>query len=194
MTELVFGILMVLGCAFVVTRAVIAPPSRTRRAYRLWAVPLFTGLGLAFCSVSYDGVRPPGWPALIYVDYVAVVGFWAGVLFIPAHLSAGWLGWPKVLIPQAFRDSPSWLAEGRLARADRRERKRFGLPPTDHLVEILEINYDSGTDEPKRFYAATCDECDWMEEAETIDPVAELRSAAAKHTTNVAQDVVVKHY
>jgi len=58
MTQLVISVLLAAGCAFVIWRAVIKPPSRTRRAYRLWAVPFFGGFGVAALCVAYDSARP----------------------------------------------------------------------------------------------------------------------------------------
>jgi hypothetical protein len=89
-----------------------------------------------------------------------------------------------------YRGQPGSFAAARR----RRQRRRAGLPQTDHLVEIFQVRPEPG-DDNEPFLMAICadDECGWMEVADddVLDQSEEeqLSAKAARHTTNVARDV-----
>jgi hypothetical protein len=109
------------------------------------------------------------------------------VVFVPLWILVNATNRPRFLVPPSRRDEPGWLA----ARRQRRARRRAGLPPTAHVVEVLDVRCPPEEQRPYEPYViAVCsaDDCGWLSnpvgrDAEHPDPEAAVREQAARHST-----------
>jgi hypothetical protein len=165
----------------------ISVNARSYLAFLLWFVPCFLGLGLIGITAvawSVGGSRSavPALPA-----YVVIVLMIACTPLIAMQWFVSAFARPKFMIPPPYRQQRGSFAEAR----ERRRRRRSGLPPTDHLVEILDVRpLKAGDFEPYLIALCSEPECDWLEFADLklIGPSEEeqLRTKAATHSTATA--------
>ena len=166
--------------------------ARNYLAYLLWVIPAFGGLmfiGVAIISATLSSVRTDLIDILFTIGVCSLLA--AGPLLL-VHVIVNATNRPRFLVPPPYRDQPGAIAAARKRRA----RRRVGQPPTDHLVEILDVRPPPGDDDYEPYLMAICsvDGCDWTAH---VDPAlgyaaaeADLRQRARKHTTNVATDIV----
>jgi hypothetical protein len=168
----------------------ISVNARSYLAFLLWFVPCFLGPCLvAIVAVVATLIGSTN----VVLSIVAVAGFAlmaVGVPWLGLHWFVSAFARPKFLIPPPYRGQRGSIAE----RQERRRRRRAGLPPTEHLVEIHDVRpFDPAEYEP--YLVAICAEpdCGWLEFADPklIGPSEEgqLREKAAKHSTRVAADL-----
>jgi hypothetical protein len=168
----------------------ISVNARSYLAFLLWFVPFFLGLGLVVAAAVAQTLGRSGSGVLAITGGAGVVLMTVGVPLIGLHWFVSAFGRPKFLIPPPYRGQRGSFAEAR----ERRRRRRAGLPPTDHLVEIHDVRPLDPTDY-ERYLVAICTEpeCGWLDFADPklIGPTEEqqLRTKAAKHTTTVAADL-----
>ena len=167
---------------------VVAVTPRTYLSAVLCVGAVTVGFALGGVAVALGGITHSTWPG--YLLLAGLVTLLANVVFVPLSRIVEATGRPKFLVPPPYRGRPGSLA----AERDRRRRKRAGLAPTDHLVEIFEVRPEPD-DDSETFLVAICadDECGWMQFADDDvlgQPEEErLRTKAAGHTTNVAREV-----
>ena len=97
---------------------------------------------------------------------------------------------PRFLVPPARRDEPGWWAAWR----QRRDRRGSGLPPTTHVVEVLDVRAPPEArhpDEPYFMAVCSADDCGWVSDpvgrdAEHPDPEGTVRELAADHSTEIS--------
>lgn len=141
--------------------------------------------GIAFALLGITGTR---WPEHLLKP--AGIMLLANVVLVPLNWFVEATNRPTILVPPPYRGQPGSFAAARR----RRRRRREGQPPTDHLVEIFQVQPEPGDDREPFLVAICADaECGWMEFADddVLDrsEEAQLRAKAARHTTNVAREV-----
>jgi hypothetical protein len=115
---------------------------------------------------------------------VAYAGFgvmlvWYPLMLLHWQVNAGVR--PQFLVPPSRRGEAGTWAE----RSTRRQRRRQGLPPTEHLVEIQWL--------PDGLMAiCTADGCDWLEfpAEDALRPEQDLREQIAEHTSTAPAAMV----
>jgi hypothetical protein len=163
--------------------------ARNYVAFLVWFVPVFVGIlvmgGAVAASTLVDDEA-----ALAPVGRVAIGLLGGGVALVPLYLCVSAFAQPKFMIPPPYRGQAGSVADARR----RWRRRRAGLPPTDHVVEIRDVRPKSpGHFEPYLMAACTDPECDWQQYSDPkligISEEQHLRDKAARHTTAVATGV-----
>jgi hypothetical protein len=167
--------------------AQITVTARGYLAFLLWFVPCFLGLGLIGITAVAWSVHGSMSAVVSMPAYVGVVLMIAGAPLIGLQWFISAFARPKFMIPPPYRGQRGSFAESR----ERRRRRRSGLPPTDHLVEILDVRpLEAGDFEPYLIAICSEPECDWMEFADDrlVGPSEEeqLRTKATTHSTATA--------
>jgi hypothetical protein len=163
--------------------------ARSYPAFLLWFVPFWTGFGLGgLCLIAATA----GVPAAVGTPAAVISGVFllCGLLLLPLKWFVSAFAWPRFLVPPPYRDHPGGLAEAR----ERRRRRRAGLPPTDHLVELVHLQPPPEVGiEPYLTASCTEPECGWTADPDSeligISEEQQLRDMAAEHTTTVAAEV-----
>ncbi|MBX6724250.1 MAG: hypothetical protein IRY92_13620 [Dactylosporangium sp.] len=160
--------------------------ARNYLAYLMWIVPGAGGL-LLVCVVGFFATLfgvdnlAEDLRALMMVGVILFLAAWPLTL---VHVFVNATGRPKFLVPPPYRDQPGEIGAWR----QRRARRRAGLPPTDHVVETMELPDEDG----RPWLMASCTEpqCDWCADVDSdlsyADAEDALRKEAGKHTTRVA--------
>ena len=166
----------------------ISVNARSYLAFLLWFVPFVLGLGLVVIVAAAQTLTSS--EVLPITGGAAVLLMVLAVPLMGLHWIVSAFARPKFLIPPPYRGQRGSIAESR----ERRRRRRSGLPPTDHLVEILDVRpFDPADYEPYLIAVCTDPDCGWLEFADPklIGPTEEeqLREKAAKHSTSVAADL-----
>lgn len=161
---------------------------RTYPTFLLCVGALTLGFTLGGIAVALGGITGAGWPKHLLL--AGLIMLLASVVLLPLNWFVEATGWPKFLVPPPYRGQPGSFAAARR----RRQRKRAGLPQTNHLVEIFQVRPEPGDDNEPYLVAICADgECGWMEfgDDDVLGPSEEeqLRAKAARHTTNVAREV-----
>jgi hypothetical protein len=160
--------------------------ARSYVAFLVWVVPLFVGIfvmsGAVLASTLVEDEA-----ALAPVGRVAIGLVWGGVGLVPLHWCVSAFAQPKFMIPPPYRSQAGGLAKAR----HRWRRRRAGLPPTDHVVEIHDVRPNTPEHfEPYLMAVCTDPECDWEQYSDPkligISEEQHLRDRAARHTTAVA--------
>lgn len=163
----------------------VAP--RTYPTFLLCVGAMTLGFALGGTAVALGGITGADWPRHLLLAGIILLAA-SGVL-MPLNWFVAATGRPRFLVPPPYRGQPGSLAAAR----SRRQRKRAGLPQTDHLVEIFQVRPEPGDD--VSYFVAICadDECGWMEfgDDDVLGQSEEeqLRAKAARHSTNVAREV-----
>ena len=166
--------------------------ARSYLAFLLWFVPMFVGialLGIMLIWISITGEVSTAGRAIATTGVALVV---VGLPLIVLRWVVSAFGRPRFLVPPPYRGQRAGLAEAR----ERRRRKREGTPPTDHVVEILDVRPLPPDTSYEPYLMALCSEpgCDWMEfpDDKLIGAPEEdqLRRLAAEHSTTVAPGLV----
>jgi hypothetical protein len=131
--------------------------------------------------------------AAIGAQAMGVVGVFSGIVsicvFVPLWILINAINRPRFMVPPARRREPGWLA----ARRKSRGRRSSGLPPTDHMVEVLDVRPPPEERNPyDPYFVAVCtaDDCGWMsdpigrDEAHP-DPEREVREQASRHSSTI---------
>jgi hypothetical protein len=159
--------------------------ARSYLAFLLWFVLFFGGFGLAGVGVLVMSLEHA---VGVRIAMVGVVAMFAGLVLMPLKWFVSAYARPKFLVPPPYRDQPGGLAQA----AERRRRRRAGLPPTDHVVEIVDLR-PPDTYQPVLVAQCTEAECGWEEfpddQAPGLIQVQQLRDLAATHTTRAAVEV-----
>ena len=151
--------------------------------------PVFTGFitllgggsALVWISVIADwaGVVVPGGLAIVFAVFV----------FVPLWILINAVNRPRLLVPPARRAEPGWWGR----RRARRRRQQSGLPPTEHVVEVLDVRPLPGDrHQYDPYFVAVCsaDDCDWTsapigrDEAHP-DPEGSVREEARSHSSTI---------
>jgi hypothetical protein len=111
------------------------------------------------------------------------------VVFVPLWVLVNATNRPRFLVPPSRRDESGWWA----ARRDRRARRAEGLPPTRHVVEVLDVRSPPEEKPYDPYFIAVCsaDDCGWLSDpvgrdAEHPDPEATVRERATEHSTEIS--------
>ena len=146
-----------------------------------FAVSLVVGALLLFVATLVD-VNALGVIGVI----CAMVGV---VVFVPLWILINAINRPRVLVPPSRRRQPGWWAEWRARRA----RRASGLPPTKHVVEVLDVRPPPDERQPyDPYFVAVCsaDDCGWSsdpigrDEAHP-DPERSVREQASRHSSTI---------
>lgn len=130
---------------------------------------------------------------LVAVPALGVIGLICAMIgvavFVPLWILINAINRPRVLVPPSRRRQQGWWAE----RRARRGRRASGLPPTEHVVEVLDVRPTPDDKHPHDpYFVAVCsaDDCDWMsdpigrDEAHR-DPERSVRAQAIQHSSIV---------
>jgi hypothetical protein len=165
----------------------ISVNARSYLAFLLWFVPVFGGMGLVGIAVVVGTLTSSTGPTTVMPAYVGSALIFVGAPLIALHWFVSAFARPKALIPPPYRAQRGSIAEAR----ERRRRRRVRRPPTDHLVEILDVRPLNAEDfEPYMIAMCSEPECDWFEFADAkligLPEEEQLRSKAAEHSTAIA--------
>lgn len=129
--------------------------------------------------------------ALTGAQAVGVVGVLFGmvsfIILVPLWILINAINRPRILVPPARRREPGWWAEWRASR----RRRASGLPPTEHVVEVLDVRPPPDEKRPyDPYFVAVCsaDDCGWTsdpigrDEAHP-DPERSVREQARRHSS-----------
>jgi hypothetical protein len=163
-------------------------PARCYLAYLLWMVPGCTGLVIIILTLTVEGLVGAHHDVFATIGRTGFGIFTLALPFLPVHLWVKAFNRPSFLVPPPYLEQRGALAE----RRERRRRAQAGLPPTDHVVEIVDVRpIPEGTDiGPYLRAVCTVGDCPWHARAEDAGGPdaweADLRRQASQHTTAVA--------
>lgn len=167
--------------------------ARNYLAYLAWIVPGIGGfllLFLAWLTASLVNRSTGHVPSI--GRGVVTFGFLLLLAACPLtvlHIIVNAINRPRILVPPPYRHQLGAIASWRR----RRRRRQAGLPPTDHLVQIIEVP-DDDSGQPWLMACCTAAECDWTAEVDpglgAVDAEDELRQKAHKHSSRVQQQTV----
>jgi hypothetical protein len=151
--------------------------------------PAFTGFIGLLCIGMLLAVPAAVW-AVEALAVAAGLCILLSLVFVPLWILVNAINRPRFLVPPSRREEPGWWA----ARRHRRARRREGLPPTSHVVEVLDVRSPPEETKPyEPYYVAVCsaDDCGWVSDpvardAEHPDPEATVREQAAGHSAEVS--------
>jgi hypothetical protein len=111
------------------------------------------------------------------------------VVFVPLWIVVNAVNRPRFLVPPTRRQDRGWWGEWRA----RRRRRRAGLAPTEHVVEILDVRPPPEERDPyEPYFLAVCgaDDCGWVSapigrDAAHPDPEQSVRAEAATHSSTM---------
>jgi hypothetical protein len=151
--------------------------------------PVFVGfvVSLAACALVLFV------SALVDAQAMGVIGVICAMVgvgvFVPLWILINAVNRPRVLVPPSRRRQPGWWAERRAGRA----RRASGLPPTEHVVEVLDVRPPPDEKPPyDPYFMAVCsaDDCGWSsdpigrDEAHP-DPERSVREQASRHSSTI---------
>ena len=128
---------------------------------------------------------------LIGAPAVGAVGVLSGIVgvgvFVPLWILINAINRPRILVPPARRDESGWWAKRRTAR----RRRASGLPPTEHVVEVLDVRPPQDEKHPyDPYFVAVCsaDDCNWTSDPigrdqAHPDPERSVREQASRHSS-----------
>jgi hypothetical protein len=114
--------------------------------------PVFVGfvVSLAACALVLFV------SALVDAQAMGVIGVICAMVgvgvFVPLWILINAVNRPRVLVPPSRRRQPGWWAERRAGRA----RRASGLPPTEHVVEVLDVRPPPDEKQPYDPYLWPC--------------------------------------
>jgi hypothetical protein len=128
---------------------------------------------------------------LVDARALAVIGLICATIgvgvFAPLWILINATNRPRILVAPSRRGQLGWWAE----RRTQRQRQASGLPPTEHVVEILEVRPPPDEERPYPPYlvaVCTAEDCDWVsrpaghDEAHP-DPERTVREQASRHSS-----------
>jgi hypothetical protein len=169
----------------------ISVNARSYLAFLLWFTPVFSGLALLGLTLTI-GIFFRSMTLVAPLVVTGVILMLGGLPLIPLHWFVSAFSRPQFLIPPPYRSDPGGISQAR----ERRRRRRSGEPPTDHLVEILDVRPSASDDGFEPYLMARCDDpdCDWMafpdDKLIGVADEDQLRNKAARHTTKIASQVI----
>jgi hypothetical protein len=159
--------------------------AHTYLTFLLWFIPSWLFLGDAIVGGILLPADSPAQPATVAIAVVALLAAVPGALL---HFCVATFGRPQFLVPRPYRGRPSGLSR----RWTRWQRRRAGLPPTNHTVEIYDIAHPG--EEPLLHAACTDPSCHWIAFPDRTglgQPEEDnLREQAGRHTSTVRPGVV----
>ena len=152
--------------------------------------PAFTGFLVLLCVGMVLAVPAGLWDVQALGVIAVLCLFLSLLVFVPLWILVNATSRPRFLVPPSRRDEPGWWASWRR----RRERRRSGLPPTTHVVEVLDVRSPPEEQKPyEPYFVAVCsaDDCGWLSDPvgrdpEHPDPEATVREQAARHSTQIS--------
>jgi len=150
-------------------------PRVNNRSFPAWAVSIFW-FWTASCLLAVEAVDREG-ALRVAVGLCGLV--W--LVTFPLWLIVNALNRPRFLVPPGRRrEKGSW------------PRRRAGLAPTDHPVEILDVRPATGDPKPyPPYFVAVCtnDDCDWM--SDVVDQDGSDAETAVQAQARDHSDVLI---